>query len=721
MPEHQLLAALELSLQSKLGASSSQYTCSGRVQVQLSLDCPHYGELSHSLNNGGAYPLELEGGQVVLVPVEHRYQYTPPAAISVLIMHLPLCFNVEEAPAAILEMAGYRVIIPEAGVNVVSRPPPDTVVLLRFRNFRGGPRGERVDPSGFQVTLLPPASDPHLRHLPPRFRFPDWDPDILTMLERDPLPKVPRAPANPAGRNLPSDLGPGWHNMPVDYAPPAAAPAAERAVAGHWPRRTAATSGAAGPSQEADQIGLPLLPVPFGPKGPAPFAPPAPPAPPPPPAPPVCPAPSPSPGALPAAPSPALAHGLPAAALPSSLSRNAPSVSIVPPPDARSGPAFLPAQHQGHQEAAAGSRSPRAASGVRPAPLPARQQQLLSSCPAAAAPEQPGPVAAGLKQPRAAAGAQPMPSPARQQQRPSSCPAAAAPEQPGPLAAGAAAQPPWRGPLLEARQRGPATAAGHGPPGPALAHAAGPLQPGSASSATRKPGARRAPPQPPAAVVAQPVEQRSPRGGRLVEPPLPEAPLTQPAAGRPAGQRLPASATPAVAASAAPASSAAPSPASPPGREGMPSWEGQESPIATPAPPQGPPRSRRRQPLDGTTAASRAARREKRQASLEMWGEDDHRDLSGDRRERSETGSDALPPRRRQRPVEWWRSPPRHPPQAAPSKPSVPPRGTPRRSPRKGGRILPPVQQPSHSCSRKSSPSRSGAAPSCRPAAGRAK
>jgi len=33
-------------------------------------------------------------------------------------MHLPLCFNVEEAPVAILEMAGYKGIIPEAGVNV---------------------------------------------------------------------------------------------------------------------------------------------------------------------------------------------------------------------------------------------------------------------------------------------------------------------------------------------------------------------------------------------------------------------------------------------------------------------------------------------------------------------------------------------------------------------------------------------------------------------------
>ncbi len=40
VPEPALLSALELSLRSTLGASSSQFSCTGRVQVQLAHDCP---------------------------------------------------------------------------------------------------------------------------------------------------------------------------------------------------------------------------------------------------------------------------------------------------------------------------------------------------------------------------------------------------------------------------------------------------------------------------------------------------------------------------------------------------------------------------------------------------------------------------------------------------------------------------------------------------------
>jgi hypothetical protein len=335
-----------------------------------------------------------------------------------------------------------------------------------------------------------------------------------------------------------------------------------------------------------------------------------------------------------------------------------------------------------------------------------------------------------LRHPWADAGARTAPLPARQQQ-----PAwAAAPGQPEPRAAG---QPPWRGPLLEARQRGPAAPVGSSPPGPSAASrsrgagapalaaataAAVPSQPSLAPPAGAKLGPRPIPQEvlpPPAAAAAQPEGQQPARRGEPGEPSAQASPPrlllpTAPAA-LPAGQGRPVPAAPSRATPAAPADTA-PAPQS--GPEGPPS---EASPVATPAPPQGTCQPRRRQPPDGATAASRAARRDKRQASLEMWGSDDHRDLAGDRRERSESGSDALPARRRQRPGEWWISAPRPPLGPVPSQPSVPPRGPPRRPPCKSGKSLPQDQQPCHSRSRKSRPSMSRAAPSCQPAAGEAK
>jgi hypothetical protein len=203
-------------LRPKLSGSSQIGVAMGGGQwfITLAPDCPSFAAVSDCLNHGGAIPLQFPDGGVASVPVKHRYQFAPPEALHLLFINLPPPFNVEEFTTAVLEMAGYTVLLPPSNVSFPGTPPPNSVFLLNYRN--GLCTGGYTNPAIIRATVVPPADDPFLHHLPPSFRVEGWVPDILTLVEHDRLPKVPRGTGHPAGRTLPSDLGPGFANMDVD-------------------------------------------------------------------------------------------------------------------------------------------------------------------------------------------------------------------------------------------------------------------------------------------------------------------------------------------------------------------------------------------------------------------------------------------------------------------------------------------------------------------------
>ena len=249
IPMRRITSALMQQLRPKLLGSSSSMGFSAsedKCWVTLARDCASYAEVSNMLNNGGAYPLTLPGGAIVSVPITHRYQYVPSSARNILFFNIPPHFNVEELPQAVFNMAGYTVLFPDPhDLAVPTSPPPNHVTLLRFRP--GKTKSGHANDATMVVTILTPLEDPFLRHLPPGFYVPEWDDVFLTLVENDPLPKVPRPSVRPEAHSLPDDLGEGWSMDTEDAWPPTMAtisPEAREPPVADAPSTTAAAAAA---------------------------------------------------------------------------------------------------------------------------------------------------------------------------------------------------------------------------------------------------------------------------------------------------------------------------------------------------------------------------------------------------------------------------------------------------------------------------------------------
>ena len=142
-------------------------------------------ELSRLLSRGGAF-CELWRGRHVSVPVSLKYAPMPPGSIQLVFTGVPSELSVVGLPEAVLELAGYSVVLP-CGDSAIARPGSGSVLLLRYRlGFMPG--GVYYDGGRFVVDVLPPSDDPWLSRLPPRLQLYGFY--FCTLVTGDPLPRV---------------------------------------------------------------------------------------------------------------------------------------------------------------------------------------------------------------------------------------------------------------------------------------------------------------------------------------------------------------------------------------------------------------------------------------------------------------------------------------------------------------------------------------------------
>ena len=175
----------------RFGASKKAYWC-----ITLSPTGRHYASLSRELSHSGFYTVEW-GNRAITIPVHSAPPSLPPASTRLKFLNVPPNCARIGLPEAILQAAGYKVVIPPASSFEPITPVPDAVVLLQYR------LGHNANAAVFIVDVLPPRDDPYLHRLPPfmpQLSTPGRTP-FSTFLDKDPLLLDP--PSNPRRKNGP--------------------------------------------------------------------------------------------------------------------------------------------------------------------------------------------------------------------------------------------------------------------------------------------------------------------------------------------------------------------------------------------------------------------------------------------------------------------------------------------------------------------------------------
>jgi len=182
-----------------------RFTSEAYWEVALDSKQPNFAALHQEFSQRGGLVTVSCQGQTIAIPCRELPPPPPAGQRVILLRKVPVGAAFDTLPAALLMAAGYSPAVARRGCPLTQPTQPGVVILLGVR-FGRSRHGEGVeDGSTVVATVLPPANDPALRHLPPLWRNPwdGWPHSFQSLVVGDQLSWAqapgPATPASPPG------------------------------------------------------------------------------------------------------------------------------------------------------------------------------------------------------------------------------------------------------------------------------------------------------------------------------------------------------------------------------------------------------------------------------------------------------------------------------------------------------------------------------------------